>query len=259
MKKVKIGIYGPEGRMGKDILQHTIKHKNIQIAYLCEQKKHPSIGNTTQGVNIGDNIEKLIDLSDVIIDFTTPKATLLLMKCIKKSNQNPYLVTGTTGYSETEETKFLELSKGLKILRSFNMSIGINLLKNLVTISSKKIGSISDIEIFEIHHNQKKDIPSGTAITLADSIREGNKKFKKFAFREKSSDNLRRKEEIGFSCIRGGDVVGEHTVYFFLNGESLELTHKAFDRKVFSYGALEAAIWIYGKKPGLYSIIDMLG
>ncbi len=259
MKKVKIGIYGSEGRMGKDILLQARKHKNIQIVYLCEQKKHPSIGNTTEDISIGDNMGRLIALSDVIIDFTTPKATLELMKSIRKSSENPCLVTGTTGYSNIEEPKFTKLSKGMKILRSFNMSIGINLLKSLVKTSSNKIGSISDTEISEIHHNQKKDIPSGTAITLAESIRDGNKKFKKYAFREKSSHNLRKDGEIGFSSIRGGDVIGEHTVYFFLNGESLELTHKAFDRKVFSDGALKAAIWICGKKPGLYSIIDMLG
>ena len=123
-------------------------------------------------------------------------------------------MTGTTGYTKTEEKKFQKLVNGRKVLRSFNMSIGINLMKNLIKAASKNISSQSDIEIVEIHHN-KKDIPSGTAISLAKSVQEGFKGITKFSYREENKNKARGKNEIGFASIRGGDVIGEHTVYFF--------------------------------------------
>ena len=138
------------------------------------------------------------------------------------------------------------------------MSIGISLLKNIVKLASKTVGELSDVEITEIHHNKKKDIPSGTAISLAESVNEGNRKLSDFSYREKNNNKLRNKNEIGFSSIRGGHIVGEHTVFFFLDGERLELKHAASNRSVFSIGALNAACWIFKKKPGLYSIMDMI-
>ena len=138
------------------------------------------------------------------------------------------------------------------------MSLGVNLMKSIVKTCSKNLVDLADIEIVEIHHNRKKDIPSGTAITLGESIKEGNQKSKKFTFREKNNDRVRVKNEIGFSSIRGGNVVGEHTVYFFMDGETIKLTHIANDRKVFSEGALRAAIWIAKQKIGFYSTTDML-
>jgi len=258
MKKIKVGIFGPAGRMGSDILLRIPNFKNLEISSLCERKGHLSVGKSLCGCMIHEDVKKIISSSDVIIDFTIPKATIQLLETLK-NNKDVCLVTGTTGYSEKEEKLFKKLSHGLKVLRSFNMSIGINLLRNLVEVSSKRIGNFSDIEISEIHHNKKRDIPSGTAMILADSIKQGNTKVNKFSFREKGSNSQRKMHEIGFSSIRGGDVVGEHTVYFFMDGERIELTHKATDRKIFSNGALEAAGWLYNKKPGLYSIIDMLG
>ena len=204
-----------------------------------------------------DNVEQFVSLSDVIIDFTVPEATIELMR-VMKNYKKVSLVTGTTGYNDSSEKIFLNLSKGKKILRSFNMSIGVNLLKNLAGISSKSIGELADIEITEIHHNKKKDIPSGTALVLVDSIKKGCKKIKKYTYRKDGPNNPRKTNEIGLTSIRGGDIIGEHIVYFFLDGERIELSHKASDRKIFSNGALEAAKWINNKKPGLYSIKDML-
>ena len=152
-----------------------------------------------------------------------------------------------------------EVFRCLKILQSFNMSFGINILRELVKKTAKNISEESDIEISETHHNLKRDIPSGTALTLADSINEGAKVKKKHSYRLQSANLVRKKNEIGFSSIRGGDVVGEHSVYFFLDGERIELTHRALDRKIFSNGALRAAVWIFKKKPGMYSLIDVLG
>ena len=258
MKRIKLGIFGPSGRMGQDILKQCSGFKDFTLACLCEKKGHPSINKTVDNIEITSNIETLINSSDVIIDFTSPKAFLNLLEKIKKIDKTTAVVSGTTGYNKKEEEKFSKISKNLTILRSFNMSIGVNLLKTLVSISSKNLSEISDIEILEFHHNKKRDVPSGTAITLFDSVNEGKSPLKKRVFRSQTADKIRSKNEVGFSSIRGGDVVGEHTVFFFMDGERIELTHKASDRKIFSIGALKAAKWLFKKKPGLYTILDMI-
>ena len=258
MKKIKIGIFGPVGRMGSDLLKQIENFNSLELAVLCEKGKHKDVGKTVSGIVIGDDINNLIKSSDVIIDITIPSATINLLKVMHDLKTKTALVTGTTGYTKTEEKKFQKLVNGRKVLRSFNMSIGINLMKNLIKAASKNISSQSDIEIVEIHHNKKKDIPSGTAISLAESVQEGFKEIAKFSYREENKNKARGKNEIGFASIRGGDVIGEHTVYFFLNGERIELKHMASSRKIFSVGALKAASWLHQKKAGLYTISDML-
>ena len=258
MKKIKIGVFGPDGRMGRDVIEQLKKDDNFQINNICEKVGHKSIGKKINGIIVENNIDKLISNVDVIIDFTLPSATINLMTQMKKISKKTALITGTTGYTNSQEKIFKKLSKGLKILRSFNMSLGINLMKKLLKITSENISDFSDIEIIETHHNKKRDIPSGTALTLANSIIEGSSNLKKFSFREKATNKLRKKNEIGFSSIRGGDVIGDHTTFFFLDGERIEISHKADSRKIFSLGAINAAKWIVKKKPGLYTIEDML-
>ncbi len=258
MSLIRIGIFGPDGRMGKDLIKEIKNFNSLELTFLCEKKGHKLVGKKISEITVEDNVKKLITNCDVVIDFTAPSATLQLLKTMDDLKTETALVTGTTGYTNSEEKKFNSLIKGKKVLRSFNMSIGINLLSNLVRLTSRNIGLESDIEITEIHHNKKRDIPSGTSILLAKSINEGNQKIQKFSFREKNNNRVRRKNEIGFASIRGGDVIGEHSVYFFLNGERIELKHTASNRKVFSVGALEAAIWIFNKKRGLYTIMDMV-
>ncbi len=258
MNPLKIGVFGPSGRMGKDIVNQISSYNSLKLTYLCEKKGHNSIGKRMSGIVVEDDIKKLVSSSDVIIDFTVPSATLNLMKIMKLIKKKTALVTGTTGFSKSEEKKFNSLSSGMTILRSFNMSVGVSLLKNIVKFTSKNIGDSSDIEIVEIHHNQKRDTPSGTSLSLANSITEGNKDIKKHSYREKNANKARGKKEIGFASIRGGDVIGEHSVFFFLDGERLEFKHIASDRKVFSIGAIKAARWVFKKKPGLYTIMDMI-
>ena len=173
MKKIKIGIFGPGGRMGSDLLEQIKNFNSLKLAVLCEKEKHKDIGKTVSGLVIGDDINNLIKCSDVIIDFTIPSATINLLEVMHDLKTKTALVTGTTGYTTTEEKKFQGLVNGGKVLRSFNMSIGINLMKNLIKSASKNVSSQSDIEIVEIHHNKKKDIPSGTSISLAKSVQEG--------------------------------------------------------------------------------------
>ena len=259
MKKIKIGIFGPKGRMGESIIEQIDNYRELQLSSLCENKKHSIVGKELAGILVHSNLTKLVDESDVIIDFTIPEATINLLEELKKSKKKTAVVTGTTGFTKSQEKKFLKLCNGLKILQSFNMSLGINILKELVKKAAKNISEESDIEISEIHHNMKRDVPSGTALILADSIKEGAIMKKKNSYRMQSANMVRKKNEIGFSSIRGGDIVGEHSVYFFMDGERIELTHRAVDRKIFSNGALKAAIWIFNKKPGMYSLTDMLG
>ena len=258
MKKIKIGIFGPGGRMGRDIIHQIKKFESLELTALCENEGHPLVGKKISNINVTENITILIKNSEVIIDFTTPLGTIKLLKSMNEEDNSAALITGTTGYTQDQEKSFSYLIHGKTILRSFNMSIGISLLKNIVKLASKTVGEFSDVEITEIHHNKKKDIPSGTSISLAESVNEGNSKLSDFAYREKNNNKLRNKNEIGFSSIRGGDIIGEHTVFFFLDGERLELKHIASSRSVFSLGALNAAIWISKKKPGLYSIMDMI-
>ena len=156
MKKIKIGIFGPGGRMGSDLLEQIENFNSLELAVLCEKEKHKDVGKTVSGIVIGDDINNLIKSSDVIIDFTIPAATINLLKVMHDLKTKTALVTGTTGYTKTEEKKFQGLVNGRKVLRSFNMSIGINLMKNLIKAASKNISSQSDIEIVEIHHNKKK-------------------------------------------------------------------------------------------------------
>ena len=259
MKKIKLGIFGPGGRMGQDILKQLSDFEDFELVSLCEKERHSNIDKVIYNVRISSDVKNLVSLSDVIIDFTSPKASLNLLEKINEYDRTTALVSGTTGFKKKDEETFIKLSHGLTVLRSFNMSFGINLLKKLVNISSKNLSNDAEIEILEFHHNKKKDVPSGTAISLFDSIKRGKDLGKKKVFRTQVADKMREKDEIGFSSIRGGDVVGEHTVFFFMDGERIELTHKASDRKIFSVGAIKAAKWIYKKKPGLYTILDMLG
>ncbi|MBS91686.1 MAG: 4-hydroxy-tetrahydrodipicolinate reductase [Rickettsiales bacterium] len=258
MKKISVGVFGPDGRMGRDVIEQLKNDKGFQIKNICEKKGNKTIGKKINGIIVDEDINKLISNVEVIIDFTIPEATISLMAQMKKLRAKTALVSGTTGYTYSQEKKFMQLSKGLRVLRSFNMSVGINIVKKLLESTSKNISDISDIEIVETHHNKKRDIPSGTALTLADSINEASENHKNFSFREKTTNKLRKKNEIGFSSIRGGDVVGDHTVFFFLDGERIEISHKAHSRKIFSLGAIKAAKWIIKKKPGLYTIKDML-
>jgi 4-hydroxy-tetrahydrodipicolinate reductase len=168
------------------------------------------------------------------------------------------LVIGTTGFSKIQFDEIKRYSKELPVLLSSNMSIGVNLIASYAALLAQKLGDSYDIEILEMHHRNKKDLPSGTALYLASSIASGLKKNLTDIMIEKRMEN-RPKGKIGISSLRGGDVVGDHSVIFAGEGERIELIHKASDRAIFAKGALEAARWIIGKGPGLYSMIDVLG
>ena len=259
MEITKLGIMGPSGRMGKSLITVSKEFKNFQVVSLCDHKDSESIGKIIDGIEVLPDLENFLQNVDIVIDFTTPNATLELLK--KLSNKKLVgLVTGTTGYDENQVAKFNSYSKGLKVLKASNMSYGINLLQKICEELSSKIGVDADIEILETHHKHKLDAPSGTALSIGNAIKKGRDKIEKskFIYRGIDFNKKRDKGDIGFSAIRGGDIIGDHSVHFFLNGERLEISHKATDRKVFSIGALRAAEWLKKQEPGLYSLADMV-
>lgn len=232
----------------------------FRIVGAVESKNHPSVGKKIlEGkVSVTDDLESFKNRADVMIDFTTPKATLEHLKTIQ-SWREISAVIGTTGFSKQEMSQIKKISKKIPILLSPNMSAGINLMLALVRQVAMKLADY-DIEIIEAHHNQKKDAPSGTALALAKEIAEKKRGLSPFSFvyGRKGDVGARKKREIGIHAVRAGDIVGEHRVLFASQGERLELVHQASSRDAFAGGALRAAKWIVKKKPGLYSMKDVL-
>ena len=247
MRLVKIGISGCLGRMGKEL---SIKAKN--------EKRVNYIG----GFDIKDNdikLKKVFKNSNVIIDFSSPSAIESNLKLA--INNNTALVIGTTGLTDKEYKKIKIASKKIPILVSSNMSLGVNLLFNLVTQAASTLNeSDYDIEILETHHKHKKDAPSGTALSLGEYAAKGRKtNFNNSKILDRTSKKtVRKKGNIGFSVSRGGEIAGEHTVSFIGKNDRVDLVHKASNRSIFVNGAIEAAIFLFKKKNGLYNMHDML-
>lgn len=242
-------LNGATGRMGKEVEKYIANQEDIKIkcGFGIEEildKNFP----------IYNDINKIKEKVDVIIDFSTPKATFKILEYAKQT-KTP-IVIATTGFSKDELKKIENLSKEIPIFISSNMSVDINLMAQIVQKIAKVLSS-ADIEIIETHHNKKIDAPSGTAILLADAINEVFNKEKTYTFDRMQKREQRNKKEIGFSSIRGGNIVGEHTVEFFGENESLEITHKAYSRQVFAEGAVKAAKFLLNKNQGLYNMKDL--
>ena len=255
MKKIKLLVTGCLGRMGQQIITSAIKDKNFIITALTENKK---INKKINGVKVGLNDEKLFKKVDLIIDFTIPKCTFQVLKMAAKLKKR--VVIGTTGFSKKEENIIKKFSKRIPILKAGNMSLGINLLMYLTEIASSSLGKNFLSKIFEIHHKNKKDYPSGTALMLGKGIAVGkNKNF----YNLLGKKYLNRKtfpygKKINFNSVRKGEIIGEHEVKFSSGKEIITLNHEAFDRALYSEGALTAAKWLTNKKPGLYSMRNLM-
>ncbi len=266
MPKIKIAVAGCLGRMGQEISKQILQNKNLEFVGGFEYKKHKDINkplNKVSSINsaklVTANAAQLIKDSNVIIDFTTPESTLDNLK-IASANKTA-VVIGTTGMTDGQKNKVNSYSKKIPILMSSNMSLGVNLLFNLVkqTASALK-DTVYDIEIAETHHKHKKDAPSGTALSLGEYAAEGRKtKLNKSKVLDRTKKlSSRKKGEIGFSVTRGGEIAGEHTVSFIGPNDRIDLVHKANNRSIFVSGAIEAAIFLYKKKKGLFSMNDLL-
>ena len=254
-KTIRLTITGCLGRMGQQLIKAANVNKNFSIYSLTEYKK---INKKILGILPQQNTEDAFKKTDVIIDFTVPKCTFEVLKIATKLKKK--VVIGTTGFTEKEEKIIKNYSKKISILKAGNMSLGINLLMYLTEIASKSLGNKYLSKIYEVHHKHKKDHPSGTALMLGKGIALGkNKNFydiigKKYLNREKFPYG----KKINFNSLRKGEIIGEHEVLFSSGKEIIKLNHEAFDRSLYSEGALSAANWIVNKKPGLYSMRDLM-
>ena len=255
MGKINIAITGCMGRMGQQLIKSSIKDKSTKIVALTENRY---INKKINGIKPELNTEKALNKASVIIDFTIPKCTFEILKIATKLKKK--VVIGTTGFTKKEEDLIKKFSKKIPILKAGNMSLGINLLMYLTEITSASLGNNYLSKVFEVHHKHKKDHPSGTAIMLGKGIAIGkNKDFyklmgKKYLNKKKFSYG----KKINFNSIRKGEIIGEHEVTFSSGKEIITLNHEAFDRALYSEGAITAAKWLINKKPGLYSMRNLL-
>tara|TARA_B100001996_G_scaffold369780_1_gene343529 strand:+ start:2210 stop:2983 length:774 start_codon:yes stop_codon:yes gene_type:complete len=255
MKKINLTITGCEGRMGKQLIKSTKINKNFKLVSLTENRK---INKKISGIKPELNTSRAFKKTNVIIDFTVPRCTLEVLKFAVK--QKKRVVIGTTGFTKKQEKVIKNYSKKIPILKAGNMSLGVNLLMFLTEIASKSLGKKFLSKVYEVHHRHKKDYPSGTALMLGKGIAFGkNKNFynligKKYL----NKKTFPYSKKINFNSIRKGEVIGEHEVRFSSGKEIITLNHESFDRALYSEGALAAAKWIMGKKPGLYSMRNLL-
>lgn len=259
MKTVNISVAGAAGRMGKAVIAEAGKAPDIQITGLYEKPGHASVGEKIGNLTVSQSIEKASRTADVIVDFTSPQATLSHARYC--SGTGKAMVIGTTGFTASQKEELTETAESFPCLIAANMSIGVNLLEQLVSVASQKTEDGFDIEIVEVHHSAKADSPSGTALALARAAAEArNETLESVAvYGGKGTRNGRGKNEIGIQSVRGGDAFGDHTVLFLGNGERLELSHRAHNREIFAAGALKAARWICSKPAGIYGMKEVFG
>ncbi len=243
-------LNGYSGTMGKNVVSCSEKFEDIFIMGGVDKYKTPTPFPTFE--NIDDvNVEY-----DVIVDFSNSEALDDLLNFALK-NKKPVVIC-TTGFSEEQKEKIFDASKEIAIFYSANMSLGVNLLSELSSIAAKVLGNSYDIEIVEMHHNQKVDAPSGTALMLADSISALLPEKPEYEFDRHSKREKRSKNEIGFASVRGGTIVGEHEVIFAGTDEVIKLSHSAYSKALFANGALNASKFLVGKEPKIYTMKDLI-
>ena len=255
MDKIKLAITGCMGRMGQQLIKTAKKDKSIRLVSLTENRL---IKRKVSGIMPELNTEKALNKADVVIDFTSPECTFEVLKIASKLKKR--VIIGTTGFSKNEEELIKKFSKRLPILKAGNMSLGINLLMYLTEITSSSLGNNYLSKVFEVHHKHKKDYPSGTALMLGKGVASGKNKdfYKMIGKKFLNKKNFPYGRKINFNSIRKGEVIGEHEVTFSSGKEIITLNHEAFDRALYSEGAITAAKWIMNKKQGLYSMRNLL-
>lgn len=264
---MKIAVMGAAGRMGRELLRAIAASPGCTISGGIEPRGAATVGQDLGelaglgkcGVIVSDDAAAVIAASDAILDFTSPAATVDFARLAAKSGK--IHVIGTTGFDAASEAAIKEAAQKATIIKAGNMSLGVNLLAALTKRVAAALGEDYDIEIVEMHHRLKVDAPSGTALMLGQAASDG----RGVALNEKSvrardgHTGARKSGDIGFATLRGGSVVGDHTVIFAGDGERIELTHLAADRGIFARGAVKAAVWGKGRAPGLYAMTDVLG
>jgi 4-hydroxy-tetrahydrodipicolinate reductase len=267
MAEMRLIVAGAGGRMGRTLVKAIVDIKGFTLVGALEDARSPLLGwdagtlagTPENGVKLTGDAAALIDKADGVVDFTAPGPTVAFAELAAKNGK--VHIIGTTGLSAADEAKIKDAAKKVVIVKSGNMSLGVNLLAALTRRVAKTLDKAFDVEILEMHHNQKVDAPSGTALMLGRAAAEGRGiDLDKHSVKSRDGHTGARKAgDIGFAALRGGSVVGEHSVIFAGPAERLELLHKAEDRMIFARGALHAALWARAQKPGLYSMMDVLG
>jgi 4-hydroxy-tetrahydrodipicolinate reductase len=267
MSDMKLAIMGASGRMGRELVCAVHESEGCIVAGGTEAPGADAVGQDigelagvgALGVTVTDKPLELFAGIDGILDFTVPAATISFVELAAQARI--VHVMGTTGFTDEDEKKIEAASRHATIIKAGNMSLGVNLLTALTKKVAAALDEDFDIEVLEMHHRHKVDAPSGTALMLGQAAADGRGiELETRSVRSRDGQTGARKSgDIGFATLRGGSVVGEHSVIFAANGERIELTHKAADRGIFARGGVKAALWGKGKPPGLYSMIDVLG
>lgn len=264
---VNIALVGVSGRMGLCLIKAAALSDQAELTVAVSRAGSLAVGKdagelagiSTLGLQIGSDLAAVIDQFDVLIDFTRPDASMHYIEICRQAGKK--VVIGTTGYSEAQKLIIAEAAKDIPIVLAPNFSVGVNLSLKLLEMAAKVMGDYTDIEIIEAHHRHKIDAPSGTALRMGEVVASTlGRDLKDCAiYGREGETGARDRKTIGFSTIRAGDIVGEHTVMFADEGERVEITHKATSRMTFANGAVRAAIWLEDKAPGLYDMQDVLG
>lgn len=267
----RIAVAGASGRMGVCLIKAAIlaakDSGDTHFAAAVSREHSPAVGVdagvlvglSAIGIHVADDLLAVMDDFDVLIDFTRPEASMQLLEQCRKSGKK--LVIGTTGFSDAQKAEIAKASEEIAIVLAPNFSVGVNLSLKLLAIAAKVMGDYTDIEVIEAHHRHKIDAPSGTALRMGEVVAKalGRDLQDCAIYGREGNTGERDRKTIGFSTIRAGDIVGEHTVMFADEGERLEITHKASSRMTFANGAVRAAIWLHDKNNGLYDMQDVLG
>lgn len=264
---IRIAINGASGRMGKVLIEAVVVAAGAQLTAAIQRPESSLVGADAGelvglgklGVLLQGDLESQIDQFDVLIDFTSPAATLKNIALCAAHGKA--IVIGTTGFNEAEKAELLAYQTQLPMCLSANYSTGVNLCFKLLDIAARVLGEDADIEVYEAHHRHKVDAPSGTALRMGEVLANAlNRDLNQVAvYGREGQTGVRARETIGFATVRGGDVVGDHTVMFMAEGERVEITHKASSRLAFARGAVRAALWLQQQPAGLFDMQDVLG
>jgi 4-hydroxy-tetrahydrodipicolinate reductase len=265
-KMIRVAITGAAGRMGKTLVQAISEADGLTLGAAFEHPDNEALGRDagelagigTAGVSISGDPGSCVSDFDVVIDFTVPAATVALAQVCAQHGKA--LVVGTTGFTESELTKLQDAAKHTAVFMAPNMSVGVNLVFKLIEIAAQALGNSVDVEVIEAHHRHKIDAPSGTAVKMGEVLAAAlDRNLEKDAiYGRQGITGARARNTIGFSTVRGGDIVGEHTVMFAGEGERIEITHRASSRMNFAQGALRAAHYVSDKTPGMYDMQMLL-
>ena len=263
---IRVAVAGASGRMGRMLIEAVLAADDLQLSGALDVAQAPAIGQDasaflgqTSGVPISADLRSGLAGAQVLIDFTRPEGTLAHLAVCRELGVN--MVIGTTGFSEAQKAQVAEHAQHIAVLLAPNMSVGINVMLKLLDVAARALSEGYDIEIIEAHHRHKVDAPSGTALQMGEIIAAalGRDLKDSAVYGREGVTGERDPSTIGFATVRGGDIVGDHTVLFAGTGERIEITHKASSRAAFAQGALRAARFLAGRRHGLYSMNDVLG